>query len=282
MIWRRRLHFNRYRYSQVDGLPNSFSGHIRQWTGLLSWLALGAFTVALARPQSSKVIQQPAQNLGIDMMLALDISPSMLSRDLEPNRLGEAYSPVPLTTDHALLNSQIASLRYDLLEGGTAIGMGLSTAVNRLVDSQAKSKVIILLTDGENTTGLVDPTQAATLAENLGIKVYTIGLGTNGMAQMPVAKNPLTGKLIYELQQVRINEELLQLIATKTGGQYFRATDNKSLQEIYTLIDSMEKSEIEGYQFFQYTEHFSKWVWLGLIILGIELLLNFILLKTAF
>lgn len=307
MIWRRRLHFNRYQYSQVDGLPNSFSGHIRQWTGLLTWLALGAFIVALARPQSSKVIQQPAQNLGIDMMLALDISPSMLSRDLEPNRLealkvvaqdfvnqrsmdriglviyaGEAYSPVPLTTDHALLNSQIASLRYDLLEGGTAIGMGLSTAVNRLVDSQAKSKVIILLTDGENTTGLVDPTQAATLAENLGIKVYTIGLGTNGMAQMPVAKNPLTGKLIYELQQVRINEELLQLIATKTGGQYFRATDNKSLQEIYTLIDSMEKSEIEGYQFFQYTEHFSKWVWLGLIILGIELLLNFILLKTAF
>ena len=102
------------------------------------------------------------------------------------------------------------------------------------------------------------------------------------MAQMPVAKNPLTGKLIYELQQVRINEELLQLIATKTGGQYFRATDNKSLQEIYTLIDSMEKSEIEGYQFFQYTEHFFKWVWLGLIILGIELLLNFVLLKTAF
>jgi len=135
MIWRRRLHFNRYRYSQVDGLPNSFSGHIRQWTGLLSWLALGAFIVALARPQSSKVIQQPAQNLGIDMMLALDISPSMLSRDLEPNRLealkvvaqdfvnqrsmdriglviyaGEAYSPVPLTTDHALLKSQIESL----------------------------------------------------------------------------------------------------------------------------------------------------------------------------
>ena len=307
MILRRRVQFNRYRYSQLNGLPSSALGHLRQWTGLLPWLALGAFIVALARPQSSEVIQQPSQNLGVDMMMALDISASMLSRDLQPNRLealkevaqdfisartmdrlglviyaGEAYSPVPLTTDHTLLNGQIQGLRYDLLEGGTAIGMGLSTAVNRLVDSQAKSKVIILLTDGENNAGLVDPTQAADLAQSLGIKVYTIGLGTNGMAQTPVAKDPMTGRLIYEQRPVSIDEELLQRIAATTGGQYFRATDNQSLKEIYALIDAMEKSEIEGYQFYRYSEHFYRWAWLGLALIGLELLLNLVVLKTAF
>ena len=160
--------------------------------------------------------------------------------------------------------------------------MGLSTAVNRLVDSQAKSKVVILLTDGENNTGLVDPIQAADLAQSLGIKVYTIGLGTNGMAQTPVATHPITGQLMYEQQPVRIDEDLLQRIAATTGGEYFRATDNQSLTEIYSLIDAMEKSEIEGYQFYRYTEHFYRWVWLGLALIGLELLLNLFILKTAF
>ena len=307
MIYRRKQRFNRYRYSGIQELPGSLLGNIRQWTSVLSWLGLAAFLVALARPQSSKVFQQPSQNLGIDLMMAVDISASMLSRDLKPNRLealkavgqefvdsrtmdrlglviyaGEAYSPVPLTTDHALLKSQIENLRYDLLEGGTAIGMGLSTAVNRLVDSQAKSKVIILLTDGENNTGLVDPTQAAILAQNLGIKVYTIGLGTNGLAQTPVAKDARTGRLIFEQRPVSIDETLLERIASTTGGRYFRATDNESLKEIYTLIDSMEKSEIDGYTFYQHTEHFHPWVWLGIAFIALELLLNLLLLKTAF
>ncbi len=307
MIWRRKVQFTRYRYSQLEGLPTSIFGHLRQLTGALPWLAMGAFIVALARPQSSEIIQQPSQNLGVDMIMALDISASMLSRDIRPNRLealkevaqdfvsartmdrlglviyaGEAYSPVPLTTDHSLLNEQIRGLRYDLLESGTAIGMGLSTAVKRLVDSQAKSKVVILLTDGENNTGLVDPIQAADLAQSLGIKVYTIGLGTNGMAQTPVATHPITGQLMYEQQPVRIDEDLLQRIAATTGGEYFRATDNQSLTEIYSLIDAMEKSEIEGYQFYRYTEHFYRWVWLGLALIGLELLLNLFILKTAF
>jgi len=306
-IWRRKALFNRYKFSQLDQLPSSPLGLLRANSSLFSWLAVGAFFIALARPQSSEVIQQPAQNLGVDMIMALDISASMLSRDLQPNRLealkvvaqdfvnaramdrlglviyaGEAYSPVPLTTDHTLLNGQIQALCYDLLEGGTAIGMGLSTAVNRLVESEAKSKVIILLTDGENNGGLVDPTQAADLAASVGIKVYTIGLGTNGVAQTPVAKDPRTGRLIYEQRPVSIDEDLLKRIASTTGGQYFRATDNASLAEIYGIIDTLEKSEIEGYQFYRYSEHFYRWVWLGLLLIGLELLLNFVMVKTAF
>jgi Ca-activated chloride channel family protein len=252
------------------------------------------------------MFQQPSQNLGIDLMMALDISTSMLARDLKPNRLealkevatdfvaqrtmdrlglviyaGEAYSPVPLTTDQSLLSQQISALHHEMLEGGTAIGMGLSTAVNRLVESTAKSKVIILLTDGENNGGMVDPVQAAELAASLDIKVYTIGLGTNGMASTPVMKDP-SGNLIYQPRPVTIDEELLQRIASITGGQYFRATDNESLVEIYNSIDQLEKSEIEGFEFYRYTEHFSIFLYLALACIGLELLLNFVLLKTAF
>jgi Ca-activated chloride channel family protein len=269
-------------------------------------LALAFVFTALARPQSSQMFQQPSPNLGIDLMMALDISTSMLARDLKPNRLealkevatdfvaqramdrlglviyaGEAYSPVPLTTDQSLLSQQISALHHEMLEGGTAIGMGLSTAVNRLVESTAKSKVIILLTDGENNGGMVDPVQAAELAASLDIKVYTIGLGTNGMASTPVMKDP-RGNLIYQPRPVTIDEELLQRIASITGGQYFRATDNESLVQIYESIDQLEKSEIEGFEFYRYTEHFSIFLYLALACIGLELLLNFVLLKTAF
>ena len=168
-----------------------------------------------------------------------------------------------------------------MLEGGTAIGMGLSTAVNRLVDSTAKSKVIILLTDGENNGGLVDPVQAAELAASLNIKVYTIGLGTNGMASTPVMKDP-RGNLIYQPRPVTIDEDLLKRIADITGGQYFRATDNERLAQIYNSIDQLEKSEIEGFEFYRYTEHFSIFLYLALACIALELLLNFVLLKTAF
>ncbi|MDE0987275.1 MAG: VWA domain-containing protein, partial [Schleiferiaceae bacterium] len=238
--------------------------------------------------------------------MALDISASMMSKDLKPNRLealkevatnfvtergmdrmglviyaGEAYSPVPLTTDHSLLNEQIRSLKYDLLEGGTAIGMGLSSAANRLANSEAKSKVVILLTDGENNAGMVDPIQASELCQSLGIKVYTIGLGTNGVAPTPVAMGA-NGKLIYSPRQVSIDEDLLKRIATNTGGKYFRATDKESLIQIYDIIDGLEKSEIEGFQFYRYTEHYAGFVWLAMGLIMLELLLNFILLKTAF
>ena len=299
--------FGQFTFSLLDGLQQPLAGPLKNFTALLSWMALGALCIAMARPQSSEIIQQPSQNLGVDMMLSLDISASMLAKDLKPNRLealkdvatdfvsrrnvdriglviyaGEAYSPVPLTTDHSLLNEQIRALKYDMLDGGTAIGMGLSTAANRLAESTAKSKVIILLTDGENNAGLVDPIQAGELCASLGIKVYTIGLGTNGVASMPVAIDPLTKEIIYRPQQVTIDEELLERIASITGGQYFRATDRESLENIYDLIDSLEKSEIEGFQFYRYTEHYSRFVWLALILIGLELLLNFVLLKSAF
>ena len=303
---RRKRRFNAYTFSSNQQLPSSALGSIRAASGGLSWLALAFVFTALARPQSSQMFQQPSQNLGIDLMMALDISTSMLARDLKPNRLealkevatdfvaqramdrlglviyaGEAYSPVPLTTDQSLLSQQISALHHEMLEGGTAIGMGLSTAVNRLVESTAKSKVIILLTDGENNGGMVDPVQAAELAASLGIKVYTIGLGTNGMASTPVMKDP-RGNLIYQPRPVTIDEELLQRIASITGGQYFRATDNESLVQIYDSIDQLEKSEIEGFEFYRYTEHFSIFLYLALACIGLELLLNFVLLKTAF
>ena len=303
---RRKRRFNAYTFSSNQQLPSSALGSLRAASGGLSWLALAFVFTALARPQSSQMFQQPSQNLGVDLMMALDISTSMLARDLKPNRLealkevatdfvaqramdrlglviyaGEAYSPVPLTTDQSLLSQQISALHHEMLEGGTAIGMGLSTAVNRLVESTAKSKVIILLTDGENNGGMVDPVQAAELAASLGIKVYTIGLGTNGMASTPVMKDP-RGNLIYQPRPVTIDEELLQRIASITGGQYFRATDNESLVQIYESIDQLEKSEIEGFEFYRYTEHFSIFLYLALACIGLELLLNFVLLKTAF
>ncbi len=303
---RRKRRFNAYTFSSNQQLPSSALGSLRAASGGLSWLALAFVFTALARPQSSQMFQQPSQNLGIDLMMALDISTSMLARDLKPNRLealkevatdfvaqramdrlglviyaGEAYSPVPLTTDQSLLSQQISALHHEMLEGGTAIGMGLSTAVNRLVESTAKSKVIILLTDGENNGGMVDPVQAAELAASLGIKVYTIGLGTNGMASTPVMKDP-RGNLIYQPRPVTIDEELLQRIASITGGQYFRATDNESLVQIYDSIDQLEKSKIEGFEFYRYTEHFSIFLYLALACIGLELLLNFVLLKTAF
>ena len=270
---RRKRRFNAYTFSSNQQLPASTLGTFRAASGGLSWLAFALVFVALARPQSSKMFQQPSQNLGVDLMMALDISTSMLARDLKPNRLealkkvatdfvtqrsmdrlglviyaGEAYSPVPLTTDQSLLSQQIGTLHHEMLEGGTAIGMGLSTAVNRLVESTAKSKVIILLTDGENNGGLVDPVQAAELAASLDIKVYTIGLGTNGMASTPVMKDP-RGNLIYQPRPVTIDEELLQRIASTTGGQYFRATDNETLAAIYESIDQLEKVRLKGSNF---------------------------------
>lgn len=297
---------NHYKFSAVEGLPQSGLSYVRRASAVLSWLALGLIFTAMARPQSSTVVQRASQNLGIDLVLAVDISASMLSKDLKPNRLealknvasefvsrrstdrlglviyaGEAYSPVPLTTDHRLLKEQLSSLRYDLLDQGTAIGMGLATAVNRLQSSTAKSKVIILLTDGENNAGLIDPTQAADLAASTGIKVYTIGLGTNGVAPMPVGYDQ-NNQLVYRPQQVRIDEALLERIAETTGGQYFRATDNESLDEIYAIIDRLEKSEIEGYKFYRYTEHYALFVLAAFGLIALELLLNFVIVKTAF
>ncbi|MGB1266910.1 MAG: vWA domain-containing protein [Schleiferiaceae bacterium] len=307
MVVLRSKRMNHYGYSQIEGTGKYWVASLKNYTGILSWMAMGSLCIALARPQTTQVNQQPSQNLGIDMMLALDISTSMLAKDLKPNRLealkevatdyvirrnmdriglviyaGESYSPVPLTTDHSLLNEQIRSLQYDMLDGGTAIGMGLSTAANRLAESAAKSKIIILLTDGENNAGLVDPIQAGELCASLGIKVYTIGLGTNGIASMPVGIDPNTKEFVYRPVQVTIDEALLKRIAEMTNGQYFRATDRESLENIYSIIDSLEKSEIEGFQFYRYDEHYSIFVWMAIAFIAFELILNFVVLKSAF
>ncbi len=234
----------------------------------LRLVSLSAFLVALARPQvEEKDTRQ--ETYGIDIVLALDVSPSMLARDFSPNRLeaarevalrfiknrpsdriglvvfsGEAFTQCPVTIDHRVLSEQLKTVQAGKLESGTAIGSGLGTAVNRLKDSKAASKVIILLTDGVNNTGSTDPRMAADLAASFGIRVHTIGVGSRGTALSPVGIYP-NGQYIFERVPVEIDEELLKDIAAKTGGQYYRATGNTSLQEIYDTIDQMERTRIE-------------------------------------
>lgn len=232
----------------------------------LRLIALSCLILALARPQSVDVSSRTKITRGIDIVMAIDVSASMLAKDLKPNRLealksvaadfiarrpndriglveyaGESYTKTPITSDKSIVISTLKDIKYSsLLEGGTAIGMGLATAVNRLKDSKADSKVIILLTDGVNNAGFIDPTTASELAIEYGIKTYTIGLGTNGMAMSPYAIGR-DGKFQYRRMQVEIDEALLKSIAEKTGGQYFRATDNEKLEAIYKEINQLEK-----------------------------------------
>ncbi len=267
---------------------------------VLRLTALSLLIIALARPRNVGVSKRSKTTRGIDIVLAIDVSASMLARDLKPNRLealkhvaerfvnerpndriglvvyaGESFTKVPITTDKRIVINAIRNLHWGELEGGTAIGMGLGSAVNRLKDSKAKSKVIILLTDGVNNTGFVDPRTATELAKNLGIKVYTIGLGTNGMALFPVAKD-INGKLKFEYAKVEIDENLLKYIAKQTGGRYFRATSNKSLKAIYDEINKLEKTKIESFKYYNYTE-----LYRSLVILAIGLLLFEALLKQT-
>lgn len=267
--------------------------------------AMALIIVALARPQSSDMSTQKRGTEGIDIVMAVDISTSMLSKDLKPNRLealkevaqkfvdarpadrlalviyaGESFAQVPLTTDHRIVKNAITELRYDMLEGGTAIGMGLATAVNRLKDSESISKVIILLTDGENNSGIIDPKTATELAKQYGIRVYTVGLGTKGNALSPTTYNPQTGEIFYSMQPVSIDEDLLKHIAQETNGQYFRATDNNSLELIYAEIDQLEKTKLEEITYYQYEEHFYNLVFLALGLLGVEWLLRLTIMRS--
>jgi Ca-activated chloride channel family protein len=234
-------------------------------------------------------------NKGIDIVMAIDVSSSMLAQDLKPNRLtalkwvassfvddrvsdriglviyaGESYTKTPITSDRSIVKSALAAIRFEgLIEDGTAIGMGLATAVNRLKDSRAKSKVIILLTDGVNNSGFIDPKIASELAVEYQIKTYTIGLGSNGRARAPVGLLP-NGKFQYGMTKVEIDEDLLKEIAEKTGGLYFRATDNKKLEEIYGEINKLEKTEIEEFKYYNYNEKFRPLVLLALVLILIE------------
>ncbi len=287
--------------SSIQGFKASSSiwSKLRHLLFALRLIALGLLITALARPRTVDVSTKTKTTRGIDIVMAIDVSASMLAKDLRPNRLealkevaadfidgrpndriglveyaGEAYTKTPITSDKSIVLRSLRDIKYNtIIEGGTAIGMGLATSVNRLKDSRAKSKVIILLTDGVNNSGFIDPKIASELAVEYGIKTYTIGLGTNGMALSPIAINP-NGSFRYGRQQVEIDEDLLKEIADVTGGKYFRATNNKKLAEIYEEINKLEKTEIEEKKYYNYEEKYRPLVLLAGILLLLELLLR--------
>ena len=282
------------------GMPKSWRIYARHILFVLDICALALLIIALARPQSSSK-NQKINVEGIDIVLTIDLSSSMLAQDLKPDRLeaaksisaefvkgrpedrmglvvfaSETFTQVPLTTDHGMLLNMMKDLKCGMLEDGTAIGDGLASSVSRLKDSEAISKVVILLTDGDNNAGSIDPATAAEMAKLFGIRVYTIGVGTRGTAPYPV-QTPFGG-IQYQQIQVTINEPLLQQIADETGGRYFRATSNEKLEQIYEEIDQLERSKIEINEFTRIHEEFLPFVMLSLALL----LLGFILKNTVF
>ncbi len=284
-------------------ITNSWLPKFKHLLFALRLLALGFLITALARPRTSETSTKTKTTKGIDIVMAIDVSASMLAKDLQPNRLealknvagdfikgrpndriglveyaGESYTKTPITSDKAIVLRSLKSIKYNtVIEGGTAIGMGLATSVNRLKDSKAKSKVIILLTDGVNNSGVLNPNIASELAVEFGIKVYTIGLGTNGMALSPYSIDR-NGNIQYGRVQVEIDEDLLKDIAKQTGGKYFRATNTKKLAEIYAEINKLEKTEIDEIKYTTYEEHFRPFV----LIAGALLLFEFLMRITLF
>lgn len=262
-------------------------------------IALSALIVAMARPRTVDVSNKTNSTNGIDIVIASDVSGSMLAKDLKPNRMealkrvaadfvearvndrigvvvyaAEAYTKTPVTSDKAVVLEAINSIKYDnVLQDGTGIGMGLATAVNRLKDSKAKSKVIILMTDGVNNAGFIEPIMASEIAAEYGIKVYTIGIGTNGNAMFPYAYAP-NGGFLFKMMPVEIDQELMKKIAKKTGGKYFRAQDNSGLENIYDEINKLEKTKVEELKYVNYDEKFRPLVWLAGLLLLIEIVLR--------
>jgi len=289
--------------SEVFELPQtkSWKVYMRHVPFILRMLAYAVLVIILARPQSTNSWQSSSTE-GIDIMLAMDISGSMCAEDLKPNRLeaskdvaasfingrpndniglvvfsGESFTQCPLTTDHTVLLNLFKDIQSGMIQDGTAIGLGLANAVSRIKDSQAKSKVIILLTDGVNNMGEIAPVTAAEIAKTFGIRVYTIGVGTQGMAPYPY-QTPFGIK--YQNMPVEIDEPTLKQISAITGGQYFRATDNVSLKEIYEEIDQMEKTKINVQQFSKKQEEYKNWALLLFSLLLIEILLRNTLLRN--
>jgi len=284
---------------------NSWLPKIKHLLFALRLMALALLITAMARPRTVDVSTKTKTTKGIDIVMAIDVSASMLAKDLAPNRLealkdvasefikgrpndriglveyaGESYTKTPITSDKAIVLRSLKEIKYNtIIEGGTAIGMGLATAVNRIKDSKALSKVIILLTDGVNNSGFIDPKIASELAVEYGIKTYTIGLGTNGMALSPIAILP-NGNFQYGRVQVEIDEDLLKEIAEVTGGKYFRATNNKKLVEIYDEINKLEKTEIEEFKFYNYEEKYRPLVLLAGLLLLLELLFRITIFRS--
>lgn len=298
--WYWHLNFSKKRETQFK-----FSGQIENLTEL-SWklfliksrpflrtLALIFLIIAMSRPQWA--LQEENINAdGIDIIMAMDLSSSMLAQDFTPDRLevskkvasdfvnkrkfdrlglvvfaGEAFTMCPLTTDHNVVKGFLSQLNAGQLKDGTAIGMGLATAVNRLKESESKSKVVILLTDGVNNEGYIKPLTAAEIAREFGIKVYTIGVGSTGDALSPISRTN-DGRYIFGLARVEIDEELLQEISNMTGGTYYRATNEEVLQQVYAEIDQLEKTKIEITTIKRFEDHFKLWAGLSMLFLLIE------------
>ena len=306
-VYKRKNQQARLTISSLKGFEGSSSNlaRLHPILFLLRLVSLTFIVLALARPQTIDVSTRTKTNKGIDIVMAIDVSSSMLAQDLKPNRLnalkevasdfiddrtndriglvvyaGESYTKTPITSDKRIVKNALKSIRFDgVINDGTAIGMGLATAVNRLKDSRAKSKVIILLTDGVNNSGFIEPKIAAELALEFQIKTYTIGLGSNGTAKAPVGILP-NGKFQYGLTKVEIDEELLQTIADDTGGSYFRATDTKKLKDIYEEINKLEKTEIEEFKYYNYEEKYRILLVMALVLLLFEWLLKNTIFKS--
>jgi Ca-activated chloride channel family protein len=306
LVWWEIKRSGRNQATVVVSTVNAFRS-IRSWKSflrpvlfVLRLLTLCCLIIALARPQTRND-EQLVNGEGIDIVLCLDISGSMLAQDFSPNRMeaaknvasefidhrptdriglvifsGESFTMCPLTTDRNVLKTQLFNVQSGLLEDGTAIGSGLATGVDRLRNSPSKSKVIILLTDGENNGGLIDPNTAKEIAKSVGVKVYTVGMGTEGFAPVPVQT---AAGVVMQREKVNIDEKLLTQIATETGGRYYRAKDNESLKGIYDEINQLEKSKIEVSNIRRYTEQFFPFALAAAICLLLELLFRWTLLR---
>ena len=268
------------------------------------YIILSALIIAMARPRTFTISQDNDDSKGIDIMLSVDVSLSMLAKDLEPDRLtalkgiakkfvnqrpgdriglvtysGEAFTKVPVTSDHAVVLDELENLNPLELQPGTAIGEGLSVAVSHLRNSKAKSKIIILMTDGVNTIENAMPPQVgAQLAKSNNIKVYSIGIGTNGYALMPT-QTDIFGDLVFNEVEVKIDEPVLREIAQTTGGKYFRATSNQSLEDVYNEINQLEKSELKSTKLYNYEEYFRFFLWIALGVLILDALLRWVFYK---
>lgn len=303
-IWKNHLLQGNLKVSAIGGFLKVKSSYslLRHYGVFLRSLALLFIIVALARPQSA-LSWENSTTEGIDIIIATDISGSMLSEDLKPNRLeagkniamdfikdrpddriglvvfsGESFTQCPLTIDHDVLINLFQDVNNGMIEDGTAIGMGLATAVNRLKDSEAKSKVVILLTDGSNTTGSIPPITAAEIAKKMKVRVYTVGVGTKGFAPYPVKT---AEGIQYQQVPVTIDEPTLSNIAKITGGKYFRATNNEKLKAIYQQIDNLEKAKIAVTQYHKKTERFLPFVLLAIALLLLEFMLRNTIFKGA-
>ena len=300
------VRLNNFKFSNLESFDSkTLKSKLYPLINIFRIITLLLVIVALARPQEISNSTRTKTSSGIDIVIAVDISSSMLAQDLKPNRLealktvasqfindrindriglviyaGESYTKTPVTSDKNVVIKSLSDITFDgVIEDGTAIGMGLATSVNRLKESKAKSKVIILLTDGVNNSGFIDPSTAADLAANFEIKTYTIGLGTNGNARAPVALNP-NGSFRFGMTKVEIDEELLKDVASKTGGLYFRATDNKKLEEIYNEINKLEKTEVEEIKYSDSEEKYRLLIIAAIGLIFVELILKYTVFRS--